>query len=95
MEIGIQRHDCRLPFVSQFEDFRVLRARHSEFADVIARPTGFSQEGGRVARYALIENQWNANPQDAHAAGVSTAASSKLAAAKARACRTSSASNSG
>jgi hypothetical protein len=56
VKVRIQRYDDRPPLAGQFEDLGIFGARKTEFTGMVAREPSFTQHGGRVARYALIEN---------------------------------------
>jgi hypothetical protein len=87
VEIGVQRYDGRVLADGQREDIFVRRRGHSDLAYV-----GAVVAERRVSRNSLVEDEAHSAAQ---AALVSVALSSRLAAANANACWTSSGSNSG
>jgi len=95
VKVRVKRNHDGLSLAGQTEYLHVFGAGHFEFTDVLADKSRGAQQRGGVPRDALIEKQPENFERSAHATGVSSAMSSRLAAAKASACRISSASNSG
>lgn len=89
MKVGIQGNDNRTVIYRPLNYLDVLSTGHPDLADVDAVYFGGAKFLSRITRQTLVKKKAD------QTAGVSEALSSRLAAAKAKACRMSSGSNSG
>ena len=93
MKVSVQRDDHCVQFQRECEYLLIGGTVHANLAHVRAFMPKIAKTESCISRKSLIKDQ--AHDRTGQAAVLSVARSSKLAAANARACRTSSGSNSG
>lgn len=94
VEIRIEGHNNGSRLQGPSKDFIVIGVRHSDFTHMGTFISDIAQTARGITRDSLIEQEAE-NRLPNHAASLSVARSSRLAAANASACRTSSGSSSG